>query len=56
MRQGKQWIKEMRFAVLRMHAERVGERGGGPLNEQEEALYELIRRLECLITPQDSRR
>ena len=46
--QGKQWIKEMRFAVLRMHAKRVGEQGG-PLNKQERDLYDRIRYLECLI-------
>ena len=50
MGQGEQWIKEMRFAVLRMHAKRVGEQGG-PLNKQEELFYEMIRHLECLIAP-----
>lgn len=34
-----------RIAVLRMHADRVGERGG-PLNDLEIVLYDMIRVVE----------
>ena len=47
-----QKIKELRFAVLRMHLKRCGPRGG-PLNRREETLYKLIHVVECLMDEQN---
>lgn len=48
MQDQRQEFNELRIAVLRLHCKRVGE-PGGPMNEQEKSLYELIAVVESLI-------